>query len=267
MFLSPSGHAILYKYYSWDTWSKYVSKSKTIRFTNPHYFNDPFELSAGCHPLSNVDLMGVDRECNIDRNIVVLCLTRNPLNSLMWAHYGDSHRGVVVGFDVVSMGLGDKDRCVLPYQFGNVIYTSTKPQGFYADSFNEEIYSFCNYDPLFLEALQRNYLYKSYEWAYEEEVRIVRHRRSFLSEVSSSEVHCVDMSFNLGSVREIYFGWRFLMGKKPPRSTCLRAVKATKRDFPSARLSFVEPVGGTWKLQAHHLGDDWQEFIQGYFDF
>lgn len=46
------------------------------------------------------------------RNFGILSLTEAPDNLLMWAHYADSHRGVVIGFDESHAFF--KDRISLP---------------------------------------------------------------------------------------------------------------------------------------------------------
>ncbi|MCU6303697.1 DUF2971 domain-containing protein [Enterobacter cloacae] len=45
----------------------------------------------------------------------------------MWAHYADSHKGIVVGFDVTDPRLTSLEENILPVQFGNVIYAKTQP--------------------------------------------------------------------------------------------------------------------------------------------
>ncbi|WP_080962565.1 DUF2971 domain-containing protein [Chromobacterium subtsugae] len=262
MSLGLTGHMVLYKYYSWEAWINIVSKSKKVRFSNPHYFNDPFETQAADHPLSNTAWFEADLErfSGIRENVVVFCLTRNPLNSLMWSHYGESHRGVVVGFDMVAMGFYDKKKCVLPCQFGNVIYTNTKPKGFYSDSFNDGVFSLQGFDPMYLEALQRNYLYKSQEWAYEEEVRVVCHREALGGEKKQAYETFLDVVFDPAAVRELYFGWRCQKDRKSPRRAMKQVAKRMMHEFPNVELRVVEPERDTWQLSSHRLSDDFFDF-------
>ena len=61
------------------------------------------------------------------KNVVILSLTRTPLNALMWAHYGEEHKGFVIGYDVDDQFFKCKTNNLIPIQQGNVIYTKTKP--------------------------------------------------------------------------------------------------------------------------------------------
>lgn len=120
---------IVYKYFpAFDYVIDSVLKNSTIRFTQPDLFNDPFEsfpsfaedkkqkredakalyrkefgseapedslhrtLQPYYDELQNIpNLLG--------KSIVSLCLTKNNNNALMWAHYADSYKGLVIGFD------------------------------------------------------------------------------------------------------------------------------------------------------------------------
>ena len=131
---------MLYKYFSPD-YFKYVFDNKTIRFTQPGYFNDPFECSSATTLPDVIDNTGnhVDKPLNeafskLDhqdayaQQTCVLSMTRNPMNPLMWSHYGCEHTGMVIGIDVsMNVQLIEEWLCTLPAQYGNVIYTATKP--------------------------------------------------------------------------------------------------------------------------------------------
>lgn len=100
----------------------------TIRFTQPKAFNDPFELIPEVYLNYEVngfllDVSSPKREaeparlsddfksenCNdivarevlskLNEMIGILCLSRNPNSLLMWSHYADEYKGVVVEFD------------------------------------------------------------------------------------------------------------------------------------------------------------------------
>jgi len=74
-----------------------LRRLKVARFTQ---LNDPFELLA-------VDLVDPDlragiraKKEQIDSHEGLLCFSTSWRNPLLWSHYGDSHRGVALGFDV-----------------------------------------------------------------------------------------------------------------------------------------------------------------------
>lgn len=118
---------ILYKYYSAGNGLKAI-ESRRLGFRSPEYFNDPFELTAlsnGDGPGSKLDLLR-QQVHQLKEHVVVLSLTRNPKNPLMWAHYGCEHTGIVVGYDVSDVFLTSQEHNLIPVDSGDVIYTHTK---------------------------------------------------------------------------------------------------------------------------------------------
>jgi Protein of unknown function (DUF2971) len=87
----------------------------------------------------------------------VFCLTEKPTNLLMWAHYAEDHRGVVIEFDgthdFFSRRLGPQDDF---RHLRRVTYTHQRPEVFLNDS----------------DATDYFYL-KSNDWEYEQEWRFV----------------------------------------------------------------------------------------------
>jgi len=101
----------------------------------------------------------------------ILCLSNKRDSILMWGHYADKHRGIVIGFDssndmfqanAKSSRLGESDSTVImmglhPVEYGNerVVYdTSWFPT-----------------DPQMTQFEQQIFFSKSKDWIYEEEVR------------------------------------------------------------------------------------------------
>lgn len=117
-----------------------VIESNSIGFSCIEDLNDPFEGAALCFADETGEESHLAHNAfisRLSRNFGVLSLTRNPLNALMWSHYGDDHRGVVLGFDVDLSKLNEIDECVIPARFGDVIYSSTIPRNFIAE-YNED---------------------------------------------------------------------------------------------------------------------------------
>jgi hypothetical protein len=177
---------ILYKYVGFEDALKIIENS-CVSFTKANQFNDPFEMQA----LSNYSYIIDDSnlsvtqletapsklQTGVNMSYGVLSLTRAPLNNLMWSHYGDEHRGVVIGFDVNEAGFCDKDKNVIPANFGDIIYTKTFPEHLRNESnvqrFNELRSKACYSQDTF-EFFKYAYLFKGIDWAYEEEVRVVK---------------------------------------------------------------------------------------------
>lgn len=120
----------VYKYVSYPDLLHILSG--TIRFTQPGAFNDPFEmlpefyvpkemdkkllslefsvtaprsnpiigeLPDGFEPDQCSDFTARNIREELDKNIGVLCLSRNGTSLAMWAHYAESYTGALVEFD------------------------------------------------------------------------------------------------------------------------------------------------------------------------
>lgn len=90
--------------------------------------------------------------------IGILCLSRSERHPLMWAHYADCHKGVMLEFDEFHPSF--KRRRNAEDEFGylrGVVYSDTRPTIRYE---NAE------------DAFQNLVLTKALEWAYEQEVRL-----------------------------------------------------------------------------------------------
>lgn len=90
--------------------------------------------------------------------IGILCLSRSERHPLMWAHYADCHRGVMLEFDELHPSF--RRRRDAEDDFGylrGVVYSDTRPTLRYE-----------NADDTF----QNLVLTKALEWAYEQEVRL-----------------------------------------------------------------------------------------------
>lgn len=92
-----------------------------------------------------------------NENLGVLCLTEKPDNLLMWAHYADHHRGVVIEFDekhdFFNRRVGPQDEF---RHFRKVLYSESRPTIFLNDSTAVDFFYF-----------------KSKEWEYEQEWRLI----------------------------------------------------------------------------------------------
>lgn len=208
---------ILYKYVDAKT-ADLIIKNSTLKFSNPSSLNDPFELTGLYYSSEPEGMAKTMKFIAATMSYGILSLTRNPLNPLMWAHYGKgeylpevrgraldfgngSHAGFVFGIDVDSAGLNENRLNVIPAKFGSVIYTSTKPKYPFENSQNHYFFEGLehSFNPNILEALQRAFLYKPAYWSYEEEVRVIRNVRT-----RNNEIQEIDKS----SIRELYLGFR-----------------------------------------------------------
>ena len=171
---------ILYKYVSFSSAVKII-KDGSLGFTCLEDLNDPFEgTNFGFSSLGDVSPQSATRgfRNNFSRRYALLSLTRNPLNPLMWSHYGDSHKGIVIGIDVASAGLMSSEEFVIPAQLGEITYVATKNKDLNGIPSVEKLNEIKKYDLKFGSEienyLKQAFLYKSLEWGYEEEVRVIK---------------------------------------------------------------------------------------------
>jgi hypothetical protein len=254
---------ILYKYVSAARAIDIIT-NRRVQFSLPKYFNDPFD-----RPLNPVarsrdlwgDLMGPLRADIKSRawemNSGILSLTRTATNSLMWAHYAESHKGVVLGFDMEVAGFLETDSNMIPAHFGSVVYSRRRVLDDYSTKGANPLMvgATFGFDITNYEKLQRLFLTKPLDWAYEEEVRVVK----CVSGISEGQSHTTSGRFDtistseglrylynlpLKSLREIYYGVRC-------DSSSFKAI-----DFTGMSVSFhrCELDQDTYELSSRHVG-------------
>lgn len=180
---------ILYKYLD-ITGAKCMIGNQNLQFTNASQLNDPFD----CHPklldYSNVPasrLQGwipeewwMEKEENDAlnlRNDTWLCsLSKVNDSILMWSHYCYNHKGVCIGLDM------DKVMESVPPMFGEIYL---KP--FVLDvQYQDIIERPSAYQPT-EDMFSYQWKTKAKDWAYEQEVRLVIPRPSFMYAAFTSE--------------------------------------------------------------------------------
>lgn len=259
---------ILYKYLNRAAGLAMLKEAR-IGFSQVKSFNDPTEISAAAYA-GELDgpFYGIPREV-IFQNVYAVCsLTRAPLNAIMWAHYGDKHKGLVVGIDTKLAGIEDVENCVLPTTFGSVIYTASKPQHQYYGSedfhFNRDNSN--KFDPNYLEAMQRVFLHKSSEWAYEEEVRAIktidglnRDDSIILNEDTAIAGELTYLlKIPLEALVSVHVGWRSIGLDHDAEEDLFLKIEAA---VPRAKISFCQFKPGTWNMEDHYL-KDWRQSLE-----
>lgn len=237
---------ILYKYYNAENGLKAI-ESRRLGFRSPEYFNDPFELAAlsnGDGPGSKLDMLRQQVQ-QLKEHVVILSLTRNPKNPLMWAHYGHEHTGIVVGYDVSDAFLTSQEHNLIPVDSGDVIYTHTKSPFKMTPETMEALLRTYQWSlgigetPAYEQQAiaRRLFLTKHASWVYEEEVRVVKITFSYSEEVAVFQADLLRMlevddtlpnGLHLYShqvpIREIYLGARNTSLDDPAKRQKLKAV-------------------------------------------
>jgi hypothetical protein len=193
---------ILYKYTNIEVGCK-ILVNKSVRFTQPQYLNDPFDmrpdfsetyfdddndetqLSDFGDKQNEIKKEEIDGYYQIiNRDVGIFCLTEKPNNSLMWSHYADNHKGILIGFDTDNDFLNDNNENITVKK---IIYNNSKLK-------IKDIYTENEFNNSLLE--------KSKDWEYENEWRSIR----LLNEADSNcgEIHL--FNFDPIIIKEIYFG-------------------------------------------------------------
>lgn len=260
---------ILYKYVSFETGID-ILKNNSIGFTQSPYFNDPFEVEAAypvlCsdNPVEDFfsDLSNKIKKIAWENNTGILSLTRQPLNPLMWAHYGLAHKGIVIGIDCSINEFTDEEINLIPVQYGNVIYTAVKPNSKFLTKPTEkmEIGGTFHFPTGQLERVQRMFLYKPSCWAYEEEVRVVKCIKGIESNLTiksgtfcTIEVDCRPLylcQLPKGAIKEVYIGAR---ARKLTREGAPELVKEIREHQPNIKIFGCKVNSSSWSLDAFDL--------------
>lgn len=170
-----------------------VFKNCQLKFSRPIDFNDPYD----CHFDTKIDFSGITRkkfnkefnreikehewkEISLDfqyeltrsfkinalrdirtKNFTVACFNNNPLNTLMWSHYADNHKGFLIEF---KFPRNDINRLPVPVDYSINYPILTLPWS---------MASFLSNKSLQIEDLRKIFFTKSLDWKYENEYRLI----------------------------------------------------------------------------------------------
>lgn len=189
---------ILYKYVDASSLGHFFKDGYiSIKFTPHGEFNDPFE-SYG-YSIGDESLISLTMRHEINKNLACLCLSKNPLNVLMWAHYGDEHRGFAVEIDTEKAGFDDESHCIITAPNGDIDYLEERIKGrLKVDQSN--VYR--------TDIISKLLLNKSVHWKYEEEVRVIKKSESLTEQLTDKGPILITKVINLDAVTGIYIGMR-----------------------------------------------------------
>ncbi|MCW1926343.1 DUF2971 domain-containing protein [Luteolibacter arcticus] len=167
-------------------------EDKRLRVGRIHALNDPFECLPG--------LVGIRPEGEaiadyIMRKFVgvlsesagVICFSDNARESVLWSHYADHHRGIVLEFEVTD----DPSKCI------KMEYSDERLSVDYASFYGEGGREY--FDPIFKKLSSR----KSTGWAYEKEYRLYQSLAE--CKIGGGFYFCPIPPF---CVRRVIIGWR-----------------------------------------------------------
>ncbi|EHY1692756.1 DUF2971 domain-containing protein [Escherichia coli] len=224
---------ILYKYIDKTSLERFFKDGYiSIKFTPYSEFNDPFESYGYELSLDSESLEPLAMRGEINQNVACLCLSKNPLNVLMWSHYADKHQGFVVAIDTERAGFDDEEKCLITAQKGDINYLESRIKSKLKIS-QENIYS--------TDVISKLLLTKSLHWKYEEEVRIIKR----VGLLQKQENILIDKITDLSSVTAIYIGINNKdIDKIIKKSSVLEGLVLNK----TVRLYQCEFKKSTWDL-------------------
>ena len=87
-------------YLTSEEWAHVILKERRLKLSTIPELNDPFELLGASigEPAARKVLRYV--QARVSETFGLLCMSTTWQSPVMWAHYGDKHRGVCLGFEV-----------------------------------------------------------------------------------------------------------------------------------------------------------------------
>ena len=195
-----------------------IIENQEIWLSNPYRFNDPVDPFIKIY--SNMYKYLMDR-------VKIACLSSSNNNTLMWSHYADKHEGICIGYDINDPNLYknfttmfkviyDMEIINLNNFFSSNFYTPKR-----LGNIREEYFETC------IETLKL-FLYKSKEWNYEDEYRILQY-----DELASSN----GMSKKL-KIKSVCFGANI---NKYYKKIIIDIVKNTDIKLYEAKFDYFKP--------------------------
>jgi len=139
----PNG---LFKYFSTDEDKLERFANRQIYLTPPKYFNDPWDFMIRCEPYTEQTLPpefrlmeedaggadflmseSVELQNGLSSRVGVISLAEKPLDRLMWAYYGESHRGFVAEFQHSGEGTSELGFRLCDSPFGPAVRVDYQP--------------------------------------------------------------------------------------------------------------------------------------------
>jgi hypothetical protein len=181
--MTRSTPTLAYKYLPLDRLS--YLEDQFLRFSQPGCLNDPFECSPGLpsdvaghliqlangpSPIVHLTKRNVDKVLvpylerlaqYINSRVGILCLSKKWNSTLMWSHYANDHRGFCIGFDVAHPFFSTDYSSMGGWcPIREVNYSSIRPQA--------------KLEHVSPETIIELVTTKHADWAYEQEVRLMR---------------------------------------------------------------------------------------------
>jgi len=181
----------LYKYRSFNQYSKDNIENNTLYYSNPLNFNDPYDCSCDFQQKEIEDENGI---VFVDKDIIItaikdnlrICSLSERNDSLpMWAHYSDNHQGICIEYDLTDID----DKTMLSYLY---------PM-FYTNDLIKITANFAKKHMFFISNIIA--MYKNEDWEYEKEWRfILPFTESFIKDKKFNMVNSTMLSPKISAI-------------------------------------------------------------------
>ena len=195
-----------FKYLKFDIAIK-VLKNKKIRFSSSKLFNDPYDINP---PYKYSYPYYTDTEKNnldiilkkFSDDALILSLSKTNKNLLMWGHYADCHKGIVIEFNPKAKILDGCTDVKYKKDIVDLEYSYNK-------YFSKDCIALTN-------TLKKLFTTKSICWKYEKEKRIIVDKPTLIKYLKQrsknrnfdklEEQNYIDVDFNPTDIKAIYLG-------------------------------------------------------------
>lgn len=195
---------------------KSISNAK-IWLSNPSRFNDPIDPFLKTYN---------DKYKYFIDKIKVACLTTDNANTLMWSHYADKHQGICIGYDISINSLSKSKLNMIKSIYDKYIMNLNN-----IFTINDSNKKYIKQEDLSTShELLELFVYKSKEWEYENEYRILYNDK--------------DMKYQEGfradlPIKSICFG---AMTKEEDKKFIYKLLKDKDVVFYQAEFDKIEPL-------------------------
>lgn len=195
----------LFRYSGADYYNIRNFETGQLRLTNNGVLNDVYEGIPldGCHDIT------LEMTQMLSDLAFLKCFSESQLNTLMWSHYADEHRGFCVEYD---LSLIDQTDDIWNHLFP-VVYSSKRRIATDVPKTAKELHELKrdmednseHCDEGFLHDITALFLTKGKAWSYENEWRII-YTQNQIYELDDAELNRHMLSFDYAS--NIYLGYR-----------------------------------------------------------
>jgi Protein of unknown function (DUF2971) len=173
-------------YLTSEKWARVILQERRIKLSTIAELNDPFELLGASigEPAARKVLRFVHER--VSEKMGLICMSTTWQSPVMWAHYGDKHRGVCLGFNVIDQAASEV--CYEPKRLANLL--GKQPR-------------LSDVTPEVLNTLMTT---KSEEWSYERERRLIVRFKN--AQCEPNGMHFLPFNTRVLTLTEVILGSR-----------------------------------------------------------